>query len=288
MPRKPKDELKSNKNTDTSMDNHVSKASTVKKSTKKEISTVKKSKKTSNSKAIDKSTSKKETKKETTSKSKTSKKSINKKPSKKAVKKDLNSTVEYYDLPYRYNETAVRILAQTPTNLFIYWDISDDDKASYIQKYGSDFFNKTKPILIVKNNTLNYKFEIEINDFANSWYVHVNDANCDYSVELGRRPISSNSNVNDYIYVATSNDIDMPNSRILFDKLGQSVFFKNVKNNLIAEVPITSVSFIKRIGKICSIYDLYKEIYKDEINLEELKLNNIKLDLSSSSSSTFM
>ena len=171
MPRKPKDELKSNKNTDTSMDNHVSKASTVKKS-----------KKTSNSKAIDKSTSKKETKKETASKSKTSKKSINKKPSKKAVKKDLNSTVEYYDLPYRYNETAVRILAQTPTNLFIYWDISDDDKASYIQKYGSDFFNKTKPILIVKNNTLNYKFEIEINDFANSWYVHVNDANCDYSV----------------------------------------------------------------------------------------------------------
>ena len=36
--------------------------------------------------------------------------------------------LEYYDLPYRYNETIVKILAQTPKKLFVYWDISDKDR----------------------------------------------------------------------------------------------------------------------------------------------------------------
>ena len=54
--------------------------------------------------------------------------------------KPIISNVEYYDLPYRYNQTVVKILAQTPTNLFVYWDISDEDRNSYIEQYGEDFF----------------------------------------------------------------------------------------------------------------------------------------------------
>ena len=207
---------------------------------------------------------------------------------KKVTKSKIASTTEYYDLPYRYNETIVKILAQTPTTLFIYWDISDSDKASYIQKYGEDFFYKTKPILKIKNNTLNYSFEVEINDFANSWYLHVNDANCDYSVELARRPISDNSNIDNYIYVAKSNNIEMPNNHILYERLGSSVFFKNIKNNFNQEIPISSLSYIKRLGNFYNIYEAYKEIYKDDINMENLNSNNIKLDLSSSNSSTFI
>src|SRR5699024_5183057 len=79
----------------------------------------------------------------------------------KLPKKDLVSDVEYYDLPSTYNETVVKILAQTPTTLFIYWDISDSDKKLYIEQYGEDFFNTTKPILIVRNKTMNYSFEVE-------------------------------------------------------------------------------------------------------------------------------
>ena len=240
------------------------------------------------------SNSKKNTNK-TTKKSKakktTSTKRLNSKKtsiSKELKNKQPSSFVEYYDLPYRYNETTVKILAQTPTTLFIYWDISDTDRTLYIQKYGDDFFNKTKPILIITNKTMNYTFEAEINDFANSWYLHVNDANCDYSVELGRRPIINDSNIENYVYITTSNDMEMPNNNILFDTIGKSVFFKNVKNNFINEVPITSMSFIKRLGKINNIYDLYKEIYKNDINIEALKSNNIMLDFSSSNSSTFM
>lgn len=276
MPRKPKDELKETKkvNAVNKVKKIDSEESKVKEFSKKDKLTTKKT----NSKTVSKSTN---------SSIATSKKSTSKKSniSKKNTQKQVNPIVEYYDLPYRYNETVVKILAQTPTTLFIYWDISDNDRNSYIQKYGDDFFNKTKPILIVRNKTMNYAFEVEINDFANNWYLHVNDANCDYSVELGRRPIEYNSNIDNYIYVTTSNDMEVPNNHILFDKLGKSVFFRNVKNSSTQEFPVSSISFIKKLGNVC---ELYKEIYRDELNVNELQADNINLNLSSSSSSTFM
>ena len=299
MPRKSKDELKNNDNISTIIKDHIEK--NIPKKIEKKLakkSDTKKSKITSTTKIKATNIAIKKANKKNISNSISNEKNSNniklKNPSSsktrtyKLPKKDLVSDVEYYDLPSTYNETVVKILAQTPTTLFIYWDISDSDKKLYIEQYGEDFFNTTKPILIVRNKTMNYSFEVEINDFANSWYLHVNDANCNYSVELIRRPIKQNTKINDYVYLSTSNNIQMPNNRILFDNEGRSVFFKNVKNNFIKEMPIVSISFIKRIGKFYNIYELYKEIYKNEINIEELSSDNIRLDLSSSNSSTFM
>ena len=248
----------------------------------KKITSTKSSKTTSASK---KATSSKVTKKASSSAKSTKKRATKKLSNEKT--KTIISNVEYYDLPYRYNQTVVKILAQTPTNLFVYWDISDEDRNFYIEKYGEDFFNNTKPVLIITNKTMNYSFEVEINDYANSWYVHLNDANCDYSVELGRRPIYTNSNIAEYIYISTSNDIEMPNNHILFDRLGKSVFFRNIKNNFVEEKEISSITFIRNIGKVYNIYELYQEIYKNEIEMEELNKENIQLNLSSSNSSTF-
>lgn len=300
MPRKSKDELdildneKINKKKTSTKRTTTSKKADTKKVSKVEVnSSVKKSnnkksnstkKVASDSKVAKKSTSK--TPKKTTVSDKKSSTTSRKKTTKKVaekVTKPIISNVEYYDLPYRYNETVVKILAQTPTTLFIYWDISDKDRETYIEKYGEDFFNTTKPVLIITNKTMNYTFEVEINDFANSWYLHLNDADCDYSVELGRRPIYSNSNIDSYIYVSTSNDMEMPNNHILFDRLGKSVFFKNVKNNFIEEKEISSITFMKNIGKVYNIYELYKEIYKDELEIDELE--EARLNPSSNSSS---
>lgn len=284
MPRKSKDELKNSikteKISEIKENKNITKSST--KSTSK--STVSAKKKVNKTADEEKANSKKNVVQIKATNKNTVKKTI----SKKGTKASISSETEYYDLPYRYNETVVKILAQTPTTLFIYWDISDSDKASYIQKYGENFFNKTKPILKITNNTLNYSFEVEINDFANSWYLHVNDANCNYSVELGRRLIYDNSNIDNYIHVIESNNMETPNNHILFEKLGNSIFFKNVKNNFTKEVPVSSISYIKRLGKFYNVYELYKEIYKNDINIENLNSNNIKLDLSSSNSSTFM
>ena len=314
MPRKSKDELKEINNETNSNDVTVevtlkkstrSKTARAEKSAEKGVSAKKTSKKvnsdikeTSAKKSTAKTTKKSATKSTSTTKkatkeaTKTTKKSTSTRKSTKKTKAESNSKaivshVEYYDLPYRYNETTVKILAQTPTTLFIYWDISDNDRKSFAEKYGEDFFNNTKPVLVVTNRTMNYSFEIDINDFANCWYLHVNDANCDYSVELGRRPKYMNMNIDNYIYVSTSNDMEMPNNHILFDRLGKTVFFRNVKNNFLEEKQISSISFIKSIGKIYDIYEIYQELYKDEISLEEL--DNMRLNLSSSGgSSSFM
>ena len=81
--------------------------------------------------------------------------------------------LEYYDLPFRYNETVVKILAQTPKRLFVYWDVADKDKQTYLNAFGESFFNDTYPVLLVHNENKNYTSEVAINDFANSWYLDI-------------------------------------------------------------------------------------------------------------------
>ena len=203
-----------------------------------------------------------------------SKKNTTTKSSSKTKRSPLKKSkiLEYYDLPYRYNQTIVKILAQTPRTLFIYWDISDEDRENYKKQYGDNFFETTKPVLKVYNDTLHYSFEVEINDFANSWYLHIADSKCDYRVELGRRPIIKNENLNtDYIYISTSNKIESPNDKILFNREQKMVYFRNVKSGNISAKSISNysnISFIRNMGKIYNIYDLYKAIYQNE-NIEE-------------------
>lgn len=252
----------------TSTKTAAKKASAKSTSAKKSSST----KKASTTTRAKKSSTKATTKKATTSAKKSSTKTTRKRTTKKAdVDKIIIEPVEYYDLPYRYNQTIVKLLAQTPTSLFIYWDISDEDRANLKEKYGDNFFEVTKPVLVVHNRTLDYSFEVDINDFANSWYLHVNDSKCDYNIELGRRPITTMSNdkntskINtDYIYISSSNDIESPNDRILFNDIEHMVYFRNVKNNVQYKKDISSISFITNMGKIYNIYDLYQKLYKDE------------------------
>lgn len=249
-------------------------ASTTKKATSTKSSTAK------NKTATTKSTTTK--KKTTTSKKKTTTSTTTKKSTTtKSKKLDTNIVAEYYDLPYRYNETVVKILYQTPTILFVYWDISDYDRERFVKEYGENFFYNTKPILKIFNLTKNYSFEIEINDFANSWYINVNDANCEYKVELARKTINFEKNPNtDYIYISSSNDIEFPNDHILLEELPDVIKFRNVKTNEISTKDISTLHLIG-INKIYSVYDFYKKFYKDEI-LEEINSNKIIIPSSSS------
>lgn len=203
------------------------------------------------------------------SKSKTATKTKTKKASTTKTKKII--TTEYYDLPHNYNQTVVKILAQTPKTLYIYWEISDSDIKKYKDIYGENFFETTKPILIIYNDTLHYSFEVEINDFANSWYLHVNDSNSKYRIELARRPITNNSSTSsNYISITSSNNIDSPNDHILFNTDQKMVFFKNIKTNQQIQKPISNIFFMKNIGKIYNIYDMYKDLYKNEDDFNSL------------------
>ena len=188
--------------------------------------------------------------------------------------KEKVSVVEYYDLPYRYNQTVVKILAQTPNILFVYWDISDNDRNNFVSQYGEDFFNNTVPVLLVINKTMNYSYEVQINDFANSWYLHVNDANCEYQVELGRRNKENHQNYySNYYYVTTSNNLDMPNDHILLDNIPHNVLFKNVKTQELVEKPIVNIEFLKEFAKNKEFYKYFKELLNGELEGDGITLN---------------
>ena len=211
---------------------------------------------------------KKSTNKKTTKKATTSKKASTKSTTKKTSTKPTPSpALEYYDLPYRYNQTVVKILAQTPTTLFVYWDISDVDRINFIEKYGEDFFNKTKPILLIHNKTKNYYFEVEINDSANSWYLHMQEPNCEYEIELRRRNIE---NPSQYIHVSSSNQLVSPNDHVLFEETDfTNIKFKNIKTGTIAEKDFGSIRLMTNVGNIYNkkhkVYHFYNDLYKDQI-----------------------
>ena len=172
--------------------------------------------------------------------------------------------LEYYDLPYRYNETIVKLLYQTPTTLFVYWDISDEDKQKYIKQYGEYFFYNTKPVLIVKNKTLHYQYEVEINDFANSWYLQVNDSKCVYEIELGRKAINQYVTIpNNYLPVTTSNDIESPNDHVLIENLKPEITFQNVKTHQYYTKPFNPLSLEKIYKKQnITVKKFYQKMYK--------------------------
>lgn len=263
MPRKAKEEIiEEKKKVSKKANTKTTKSTKTTKTTAKATSSKKKT--SSTKKAATASTKKTSAKKTPVRKSSTKKKPI----------------IEYYDLPNLYNQTIVKILAQTPTILFVYWDISAEDRINYINKYGEDFFNNTVPYLTVTNQTKNYSFEVEINDFANSWYIHIPDSDCKYDVVLFRKPKDTTSN-HETIFITSSNDLQTPNDHILFDSLGKTIFFKNIKNNQIESKDVSSLSFMKNVGRIYNIYDLYKEIYKNE-----LSENKLDTDLTSSKMSS--
>ncbi len=304
MPRKTKDdELKTE--TVTGKKTSAKRSTTTKKTTEKKAATTKsistKKAKTSSAKKTESKakpvTKKVPTKKEpvkktaakkttTTKKSRTSKKATTKKTTTTKKTSTTKTTtpkmsftppvLEYYDLPYRYNQTIVKVLAQNPHTLFVYWDISDNDREAFIKNYGANFFNNTKPVLVVNNLTDNYTYEVEINDFANNWYINVDDAKCEYSITLGRRKREYVQDTKyDYLDVAYSNAIEIPNDRILYFKENDKIHFKNIKTN-----KVTTKIFKNHIYWN-SIHEIYKN-YNIPENQDKMDIKNPSSDFLSS------
>ena len=191
-------------------------------------------------------------------------KSLENKIYKKSINKEHAPFVlEYYDLPYKYNKTVLKALAQNPNTLFVYWEISDEDVQSFKDQYGEDFFNITKPVLVIHNLTDKYSFEIDVNDFANNWYIHVNDTKSQYVIELGRRPKEGyiNNLPDNYLYVTSSNMIESPNDHVLFYDSEQyrEIRFKNIHTNKYTTKVIKP--FLR------NIYELYKSLHLDKENV---------------------
>lgn len=261
----------------------IQKESAKKVATKKSTSSKKQTVITTKSKQSSAAKKKAEVKKETSRKPKQAVSTT--KGKKQSTKKVVTPVIEYYDLPYRYNQTLVKILAQTPNTLFVYWDISNEDRLAFENQYGKDFFLTTKPVLIIRNETMEYEFELEINDFANSWYIQVKDANCKYHIELGRRPRLLNTSLSqDYIFVSSSNKLNAPNDHVLFEKFNPSVVYRNIKSNQTTVKDFSHLETIQNIEHVHTLHDLYQNLYEKEL-LEEI--DSLLKNPSSGASSSF-
>lgn len=205
------------------------------------------------------------------------------KEKKNSIKKEKSATpdylLEYYDLPYRYNETIVKILAQTPKRLFVYWDISDKDREKYVKTFGDDFFYKTYPVLLLYNEDRKYIKEIPINDFANSWYIDIQDPKNKYTIQLGRKFKETPEIINiatfkeeniilrtDYLPFADSNKLEVPNDHVLLEFLPRFITFRNVKTN--QETIRDLRSFKDIFGTTYNVKEFYQKHYEEELSEE--------------------
>ena len=155
---------------------------------------------------------------------------------------------EYYEIPQKYNETIIKVLAQNPNKLFVYWEISNDHISKYLNEYGDTFYELTYPILILENEKNNHRSEIIIDGFANSWYIDIIDDSSTYSVTYARKVSCNMVNLNDnsilkkdeIIHFAKSNNIVSPNGHILYNN-SNNILFKNTRTNTEYTIPLTNI-----------------------------------------------
>lgn len=126
---------------------------------------------------------------------------------------------EYYELPSKYNKTIVRLLVQSPTRMFVYWEV-DEDSINYFESMKMNY-SSARPVLKVKNITMNYSYDIPIDPFTNSYYIDVKDPDCEYQVELGR--VQNDKFVNLY----TSNSATVPRSNPMYVGDSEEVVYRN-------------------------------------------------------------
>lgn len=109
---------------------------------------------------------------------------------------------EYYDLPTKYDQTLIRLLVQSPTRMYAYWEVSDETMKGFSANFHN--YSDCTPALKITNITKNYSYIIPIDPFANNYYIDVEDTGCDYKIELGR------TKNNNFLNIYTSNNVTMP------------------------------------------------------------------------------
>ena len=134
---------------------------------------------------------------------------------------------------------------------------------------------------------LEFFFEVEdINDFANSWYIRMQEPDCEYEIELLRRNHENNSK---YIYVSSSNNIISPNNHVLFEKTDFSnIAFRNVKTGQLTYKDYGSLRLLTNIEDIYKLKHKVLQFYRDMYNNEVLDSHGMFSNPSSSNPSSRM
>jgi hypothetical protein len=121
---------------------------------------------------------------------------------------------EFRELPETYGDTKITALIRDPEWIFIYWEISEETR----QKFGipKGKHNKTMAVRIYDVTDIKFDgtnaiswFDVQINDYAISWYLKLPEPGRTYIVDLGFYG-------DDGLFktIARSNTINLPSSEV--------------------------------------------------------------------------
>jgi hypothetical protein len=102
-------------------------------------------------------------------------------------------------------KTEIVLLIKNPFWLYTYWNIYEETVENFELINGKNSWNSSQPFLRVYNHSTNYMYDIQINDFANSWYIKVDNPNNHYSIKFGRK-----FSCGKFIEIITSNTVLTP------------------------------------------------------------------------------
>jgi len=152
------------------------------------------------------------------------------------------------DLPAGYYDDKITIMARDPEWIYAYWDISEEKRNLLKHTYGPRWDNSL-PVMRVYDvtgienfnglNANNY-FDIIINDYARSWYVHVGMPNRTYCVDLGR--ILSDGT---YVVLARSNFTFTPRNSVSDKTDPDWLLVSENERKLYARIGLDSISSIE-------------------------------------------
>ena len=97
------------------------------------------------------------------------------------------------NIPDAYNKTYIRALPRDPYWLFIYWEVTQQSIEKEKNNMGAKKFDSARSVLRVfdvtesdnaQSNQINY-FDIEINKYANNWYLKVSPPGRTFLIKYG-------------------------------------------------------------------------------------------------------
>lgn len=113
-----------------------------------------------------------------------------------------------WTLPETYGVDRLVLLPKDPHSLFAYWEVTPALENKLREQYG-DTLDMSRLVLRIHYLDFGGITDIDVNSYTNNWYLHVNDADSAYRVELGRLLPDGN-----FVSLLVSNTIQTPRDSI--------------------------------------------------------------------------
>lgn len=119
------------------------------------------------------------------------------------------------NLPDRYGSNEIVAMVKDPYWAHAYWEITAAKQQEFSEEFGPGAWEESRPVIRVHDvtevedfNGSNAPFDdIEIDDFANSWYIHLGRPDHSFYLDLGRRLPGGH-----FVTLARSNRVSLPSN----------------------------------------------------------------------------